>query len=307
MKPILLLVFNRPEHTQQVLDQVRRIKPKQLFVSADGPRHHILGEKEKCAAVRALFDEVGWDCTVHVNFFSENNGCKRGVQAGISWFFEHVESGIILEDDCLPDLTFFDFCDQLLDRHQDDASIMHISGNNPDPSVCQHLKSSYFFSKFPLVWGWATWRRAWKLYDPAMTELEKQWSNPKTGLHKISVSKAAKRYLLDKFERTRTGEIDTWDYAWFYSILKTNGLCLTPVVNLVKNIGFGVEATHTQMDIPVYRNNVSTVLPFPLTHPQVKETMAQIEKRLFYASQKSWARLFLRSLAPWYFYRKPNK
>jgi hypothetical protein len=300
--PILLLVFNRPEHTRRVFEQIRRVRPAQLFVSADGPRGHVPADAEKCAAVRAIFDEVDWACTVHTNFLPENHGCRRAVQTGISWFFEQVEAGIILEDDCLPDLSFFDFCTQMLERYRDDAAVLHIAGNNPAPEACRGLAESYVFSRLSFIWGWATWRRAWKLYDSDFTDLEKMWKDPASGLSKISTDPAARRYLLDKFERTRSRELDTWDYAWFYAVVKNKGLCITPTVNLVRNIGFDEAATHTQTGIAAGRTNATSTLPLPLVHPQRREPIPAVERAFFYASQKSRTGLLLRRLAPWLFY-----
>jgi hypothetical protein len=299
---ILLLVFNRPDHTRQVFEQVRRVRPAQLFVSADGPRAHVPADAEKCAAVRAIFDEVDWPCAVHTNFLSENHGCRRAVQAGISWFFENVEAGIILEDDCLPDLSFFDFCTDMLERYRDDTEVLQISGNNPVPAACRSVASSYVFSRYSFIWGWATWRRAWKLYDADFTDLEKMWQDPTSGLSQLSPDPAVRRYLLDKFERVRSREFDTWDYAWFYSILKNKGLCLTPTFNLVRNIGFGDGATHTQSGMVSGRTNVATALPKPLVHPAARTPIPAVERAFFYTSQKSWAGLLLRRLAPWWFY-----
>lgn len=299
---ILLLVFNRPDHTRRVFEQVRRVRPAHLFVSADGPRAHVPTDAERCAAVRAIFDEVDWPCTVHTNFLPENHGCRKAVQAGISWFFEHVEAGIILEDDCLPDLSFFEFCTAMLERYRDDEAVMQISGNNPAPETCRDLPDSYVFSRYSFIWGWATWRRAWKHYDPDFTGLENMRKDPGSGLSLLSPDPAVRRYLLDKFERVRSREVDTWDYAWFYSILKNRGLCVTPTVNMVQNIGFDAQATHTQSGLATGRTNVASALRLPLVHPESRQPVPAVERAFFHASQKGRAGLLLRRLAPWYFY-----
>lgn len=301
--PVLLLVFNRPDHTRRVFERVREMQPELLFVSADGPRSHKPEDADKCASVRAIFEQVDWPCTVHTNFMPENHGCRRAVQAGISWFFQHVEAGIILEDDCLPDPSFFNFCSELLERYRNNPEVMHIAGNNPDPRVCRHLETSYLFSRFSLIWGWATWRRAWQHYDPNFTGLENMWSDPESPLYRLVGDKAACRYMFDKFLRTRSGELDTWDYAWFFSILKNNGLCIVPKVNLVRNIGFDDTGTHTSKELAVYRHNEISSLGAHLVHPTQFTPDRAIELAFFHASQKDKLRLWLRRLAPWFFYK----
>ncbi len=301
--PVLLLVFNRPDHTRRVFEQVRRLRPAELYISADGSRKHVPADAEKCASVRAIFEKIDWPCTVRTNYLQENHGCRRAVQAGISWFFQQVEAGIILEDDCLPDPSFFDFCAELLERYHDDPQVMHIAGNNPAPQACQNLDAGYLFSRFSFIWGWATWRRAWQLYDADFTDLEKLWQDPGSGLSQIVQDTAARRYLLDKFERTRSGELDTWDYAWFFTILKNNGLCIVPMVNLVQNIGFDEAATHTQTGLAANRSNEVSAIDKHLIHPEHKKPNPTIERAFFYASQKSRVGLLLRRFAPWFFYK----
>lgn len=301
---ILLLVFNRPDHTRRIVERLRQLRPPVLYVSADGPRPHVPADAAKCAAVRAIFEEeIDWPCAVYTHFLPENLGCRRAVQKGISWFFEHVEAGIILEDDCLPDLSFFQFCTELLDRYQHDEQVMHIAGSNPAPHACQHLPGSYLFSRFSFIWGWATWRRAWQHYDPTFPDLERQWADPHSAFSRLLPDRAARRYLLDKFERVRSGAFDTWDYAWFYAIVRAQGLCIVPKVNLVQNIGFDANATHTSAAAGRRHAQATTAMPFPLVHPARREPIQTIEKALFFASQKDPLRLMLRRLAPWWFYR----
>ncbi len=302
---ILLLVFNRPQHTRRVLERLRAMQVPVLYVSADGPRPHVPTDVERCAAVRAIIrDEIDWPCQVHTQFLPENLGCRQAVQAGIDWFFRHVEEGIILEDDCLPDPTFFPFCTQLLERYRNDEQIMHISGSNPAPQVCEGLPSSYVFSGFSFIWGWATWRRAWQWYDPTFPDLEQQWNNSDSHLSRFLPNQAARRYLLDKFERVRDGTLDTWDYAWFYSIVRLGGLTIVPRVNLVRNIGFDAEGTHTSAAHGRRLDRVATCMTFPLIPPAHRDPDPKLELAFFYASQKAPLRLFLRRLAPWFFYRR---
>lgn len=301
--PVLLLVFNRPTHTQRVFEQIRRIQPSLLFVSADGPRSHISGEAEKCQQVRAILDQIDWDCTVKMLFRDQNLGCRRAVREGISWFFQHVDSGIILEDDCVPDQTFFSFCAGMLEQYRFDDEIMHISGSNPVPSASRRLSSDYFFSRMPLVWGWATWRRAWQHYDDQYQELNALWLDAAGPMAGYLSDRTASRYVFDKFQRTRDGEIDTWDYAWFYAILFRRGVCITPSRNLVQNIGFDASATHTKAGLfsrkqPEHRQMSESPLG-----PESRQPVEAMEHKIFQAAQKGNLGLLARRLAPAFFFK----
>lgn len=301
--PVLFLVFNRPEHTQRVFEQIRRIQPSQLYVSADGPRGHVATDAERCRLTRAVVDRIDWPCSVHTHFQAENLGCRRAVMDGISWFFQQVEEGIILEDDCLPGEAFFSFCAQMLEQYRDDEEVMHISGNNPAPSAfSQFSGNSTVFSRMPFIWGWATWRRAWQRYDAHFQALDETWPGLPGDYSLFSDDTTARRYLFDKFQRTRDGEIDTWDYAWFYTILKNRGLCVTPAANLVQNIGFDQNGTHTTSS-PNFRSNKTQTFSSGISLPASRRPDKDLERTFFHAAQKGRFGLFLRSLAPWYFFK----
>ncbi len=167
--PVLFLVFNRPDSTRKVFDAIRSARPPKLYITADGPRPDRPAEAKLCSEVRAIASAVDWPCEVKTLFRESNLGCKAGVSSGITWFFSHEDEGIILEDDVLPVPTFFNFCDEMLERYRDDARVSMISGCN---LISNHFspKQSYFFSRYNLIWGWATWRRAWQHYDVAMTQ-----------------------------------------------------------------------------------------------------------------------------------------
>jgi len=169
--PVLFLIFNRPNTTQKVFNAIRQAKPKQLFVAADGPRKGKEGEKEKYEQAREIIEQVDWNCEVRTLFREKNLGCKIAASSAIDWFFENVDEGIILEDDCLPSQSFFRFCQELLEYYRDDTRIMMISGNNFQFGKVRG-EGSYYFSKYAHVWGWATWRRAWKHYDVNMKNFE---------------------------------------------------------------------------------------------------------------------------------------
>jgi hypothetical protein len=234
--PILLIVFNRPGPTQAVFDAIRQARPAQLFVAADGPRAYKPGEAELCRQTRAIVEQVDWPCAVQLLFRNENVGCKLAVSEAISWFFRNVEAGIILEDDCLPDPTFFGFCTELLDRYADHEQVMHIGGINFQSHQTRTRAESYYVSGFTYNWGWATWKRAWQHFriDPAeyvrQMPMTQPYFNPRI---RLSIDETIKGYL------------DSWDVQWLVTVRRFDGLALNPTVNLVRNIGFGFDATHT--------------------------------------------------------------
>jgi len=262
--PVLFLIFNRPDHTRRVFDAIRQAKPSRLFIAADGPRHDRPGERERCEEVRRIATTVDWDCEVVTLFRVENLGCKRAVSSAIDWFFAHVEEGIVLEDDCLPSQSFFSYCQELLSHYRSDARIMQICGSNllNEPGRSGH---SYFFSNYGPVWGWASWRRAWQHYDVEM----KLWPDIKAkGLHEYFCQGPEEaKYRLELYDRVHSGEIDTWDYQWGFAKMINGGLSITPSSNMVSNIGFGIDSTHTSAAC-VFSDMDVTDLAMPLNHPQ---------------------------------------
>jgi hypothetical protein len=243
--PILFLVFNRPGVTRRVFERIRAIKPKQLFVAADGPRKDRLGEDALCQETRRIVESIDWACDVRTLFRTENLGCRNAVSSAISWFFGEVEQGIILEDDCLPAASFFPFCQELLSRYANDPRIMHISGDNFQKGH-KRGAADYYFSIYNHVWGWASWRRAWAHYDVNMTGIKR--ADIRKLLGSMNKSIHFRHYWENAFLKTAGEEIDTWDYQWTYAIWRRQGLSILPQVNLITNIGFGAEATHTQSD-----------------------------------------------------------
>lgn len=255
--PILFLVFNRPEKTRNVFDAIRKARPAQLYVSADGHRLNVPGEKEKCDLVRAIVQEVDWDCELKVLFRDENLGCGKAVSGAISWFFEQVEEGIILEDDCLPDQSFFRYCEVLLNRYKYDERIMHIGGNNFQFGK-KRDSGDYYYSILSHIWGWASWRRAWQHYEFDL----KTARIPTEDSYKIAFNKnnIFIDYYQSNFLQVRNQQIDTWDYQWLYAIIRMNGLAICPEVNLVQNIGFGEGATHTMQETIWNKINIAKAL-----------------------------------------------
>jgi hypothetical protein len=261
--PVALIIFNRPDTTKRVFEAIRQAKPPKLFVIADGPRTNHPSDIEKCAAAKAIIGGVDWECEVFTNFSDINLGCGKRLPTGITWVFEQVEEAIILEDDCLPDPSFFAFCEELLERYRDDNRIAIISGDN----LLGHRTSpySYYFSKYPYIWGWATWKRAWKYYDLEMS----LWTEIKSGnwLENILINKKTVKYWEKIFQNTYDGKVNTWDYQWTFACLINNFLCITPNVNLISNIGFGQSSTHTKDSDNKLSNLPTQEINFPLVHP----------------------------------------
>ncbi len=259
--PVLFLVFNRPDVTKRVFEAIRQARPSKLYVAADGPRLGRQGEVECCQQVREIATAVDWDCEVKTYFRDKNLGCGKAVSLAITWFFENVEEGIILEDDCLPDHSFFRFCDELLVSYRDDDRIQHIGGTNP---LNQNVVSSnYYYSKYNRIWGWATWAKSWNHFDlelvnwPALKESDL--------LYECFGAEEAD-YWSDVFDTCYAGEIDTWDYQWFLSRLCI-GMGIMPGCNLVSNIGFGDGATHTIDPSNVLGKMQTQKIHFPLVKP----------------------------------------
>jgi len=265
MKPVLLLLFNRPHVTRLVVEAVRQAKPQRLYVATDGPRKGNQEDVENCEQVRQIATAIDWDCNVKTLFRKENLGCKKAVSEAIDWFFEHETEGIILEDDCLPDQTFFKYCQELLEYYRHDNQIMVISGDNFQFGR-KRGEFSYYFSRYNHCWGWATWRRAWKFYDVNM-EL---WPYIRDNDYLVDIlgNKKAAHYWKNQFEMAYNGKIDSWDYMWTFSCWCQNGLSILPNINLVSNIGYGGDGTHTKRGSKL-ANMKSEAFQFPIKHPPV--------------------------------------
>jgi hypothetical protein len=262
---VLLLVFNRPDTTAQVLEAIRKAMPPRLYIAADGPRTDRDGEADKVAKVREIATSVDWPCEVKTLFREENLGCKYAVSGGITWFFDHEEQGIILEDDCLPHADFFTFCETLLDRYAANESVSVVTGNNFQDGQ-RRGEASYYFSKYNHCWGWATWRRAWNRYRGDLP-FWPEWSQSDNWCNKTPDT-VERRYWRKIFDRVWMGKIDSWAYPWAASIWYHDGLTATPNVNLVSNIGFGPDSTHTaSTDSPFA--NMTTKSIGEIVHPVI--------------------------------------
>jgi len=254
--PILFLVFNRPETTRQVFQRIKEMQPAKLLIAADGPRERKEGEAEKCEEVRRLIiDGIDWPCQVETLFRYHNLGCGNAVSSAITWFFDNVTEGIILEDDTLPDPSFFPFCKTLLEKYRNDEQVKMISGNNFQNGKWRG-NGSYYFSAYSHNWGWASWRRTWEEYDFTLDKLDE--TALENNMSFYFEDKKVKEYWMQTFNKLRNGILNTWDVQMLFCTWAKRGLAILPNINLVSNIGFGESGTHNknkndvQADIPLY-------------------------------------------------------
>lgn len=295
--PVLLIGFNRPATTAKVFDVIRAAAPRRLYVALDGPRSSHEEDRGNIGLVKEIVGTVDWPCEVHTLFRDSNLGCKRAVSGAITWFFDHEEQGIVLEDDCVVHHSFFRFATELLGRYKDDKRIMSIAAQHPHGKSHQP-PHSYYFSRYNHCWGWASWRRAWRYYDPEMTS----WPEMRNSEWLLDIgcgSSAFKAYWQGIFDRTSNGEVDTWDYQWTYSMWEQHGLAILPSRNLVENIGFGSDATHTTDPSGVGSGLVLEGLDLPLIHPDlmVRDFAADrwTDAHVFHISNGSTVKRLIRS------------
>ena len=258
--PVVLIVFNRPETTERVFSSIRNARPSRLLVVADGPRKHSPTDHALCAKVRQIVEQVDWPCEVSRNYSETNRGCKHGPASGISWAFEQVDEAIILEDDCLPHPDFFSYCQDMLARYRDDDRVMTVCGTNLLGKWRESVQG-YHFSSYDIVWGWASWSRAWKHYDITM----KSWGDPDARtLFKESLPDQGHYRLWAKgFQQVFDNRLDAWDYQWTFARLLRHGLAVVPSVNLISNIGFSPAATHTKL----FDQGMTNLATYPLASP----------------------------------------
>jgi len=266
--PILFITFTKENETKRVFETIRQVKPDRLYIASDGARVEKQGEKEKIENLRNwLVSNVDWNCKVKTKFSKKNLGCGHGPADVITWFFENEEMGIIIEDDILADLSFFRFCDELLEKYKDDDRIGQIGGFN---GIDKELKSSeYYFSKYPQIWGWASWRRAWADYDFTISSWEKLKDTD--FVYRAFPNKYFAKERIETYNKTynsRGEYYNTWDYQWVFCNLVQNRLTIIPSCNLITNIGFTEDATHT-LDTKDTRKDIQPgEIIFPLKHPK---------------------------------------
>jgi len=261
---VLFLVFNRLDTTKQVFEAIKEAKPPRLYIAADGARTSKEGEAEKVSAVRDfILQNIDWDCEVKTLFRDENLGCKYAVSGAIDWFFKQEEMGIILEDDCLPSQSFFWFCEELLERYKGDMRVWNVGGYKH--SYLKGNNYSYNFSRFTQIWGWASWANRWKYYDVSLLKY-KDNKNLLSDYEffREDYENASREKTLDS---VLNGNIDTWDYQWNFTVRINSGLSIRPSVNLIGNVGFGEEATHTLSKNDEVEKNIADNIKLPLNHP----------------------------------------
>lgn len=272
--PVILIIFNRPDETQRVFDAIRDYKPEKLLVISDGPRN----EKDKilCDKTKKIIDSVDWQCEVQKNYSDENIGCRARLSSGLNWAFNQVDRAIVFEADCLPDPTFFTFCDELLEKYKDDERIMHIGGNFfQQRNKKFKSEDSYYFSTIPHIWGWASWSRAWKFYDSDIKiwpEIKKNGS-----LRKLLNDPAVYEYWETVWDGYYNHTVPSWDGQWTLAVMLKNGLSITPTKNLVTNIGFGPNAMQTKDTNSIFANMPLEKMAFPLKHPSKIEIHKQAD------------------------------
>lgn len=274
--PVLLVIFNRPEKARQVLSRIKEYQPDKLFIAADGPRKSNLNDLRLCEEARKIINLIDWKCEVQTLFQTKNLGCRLAVSSAVNWFFEKMEAGIILEDDCLPNKTFFYFCEEILDKYKDDEEVMHINGTNSQFGNVRG-EASYYFSHCPQVWGWATWRRAWKFNDLEMKNLD-EFVESKKAFHLFKNKRVAK-FWNSLFKHIRRKKVNTWAGPWSYSVMNKEGLAITPNINLVENIGFDELATHTQVGNDFLRQKANFL--GEIKHPFEKKANLEADVFLF--------------------------
>jgi hypothetical protein len=279
---IVIFIYKRSKNLVNIIEGIRKAKPNEIYIVADGPKG--LGEEKAVIETRELLESlINWPCEIKKNYSDRNLGLKERFRTGIDWVFSQEEKAIFIEDDCLPDPTFFKFCDDLLEKYKDDQRIFSISGNN---FLFGQGKSreSYYFSKYPHIWGWAIWKRSWDQYDSEISDWQARrqtnWLREVTGSFIIS------KFWKYIFDRLSVGKINTWDYQWSYAHFSHNGLAIAPSCNLIQNIGFDAVATNTKTKSSV-ANLSTSKLTFPLTHPPIVGESLSVSKRIehsFYAN-----------------------
>jgi hypothetical protein len=275
-----------------VFEKIKAVRPHSLYVAADGPRQNNAIDVENCENVRRIFDNIDWPCEIKTFFRTDNKGCKLNVSGAITWFFQNVEEGIILEDDCIVEKDFFKFCEENLAKYRDNPKVMHISASN---FQSEKYDNSYYFSIYNHIWGWASWRRAWNLYS--LEQGHEERSLLKNKLKSIFDKQRDREYWLAIYDYLSSGNLDTWDYSWMFSMWKNDGISITPNVNLVKNIGFGQNSTHTADPNYKYANMDILKIDWPLKHPssiRVNQDADQFTSDVFFNIKHSAKTLHLK-------------
>ena len=283
MTAVVLIGFNRPEHTRRTLAAIRTARPERLFLAVDGPRVDRPDDVEQVAAVRAALDEVDWPCRVERRYSATNLGCEGNVETGLDWVFSQVPDAIVLEDDCVADPTFFTYATELLERYRDDPRVWQVAGNSHGMSSALFAGDSYRFAAWASVWGWATWADRWQGHRAAFPRDHRGpdgdapvRTTPPAPRAELLVTRAGRQHFTEAAHSTdvvRHG----WDKQWWITMMTEGGLAATPATNMVENVGFGAGATHG-----VFERELDPARPmtFPLTHPARVALDVEVEREL---------------------------
>lgn len=282
--PVLLVFFNREDVVLQTFERIREAQPAKLYLACDGARENRPEEKQTVDNLRnKVLSMVDWDCEVKTRFLDKNVGCSLGVNSAIDWLFENEEVGIVLEDDCVAQKSFFPFVEEMLERYKNDQRIGLIAGYNPIDDKCK-IDGSYCFSKYKSTWGWATWRRVWNNMD-----LQMEWrgtADADSIIKNMGYEGMDEKYWKYRLKAIDAQFVSAWDWQFFYSQSAQNQLTVYPKESLISNIGFGVGATHTSFSTNASEYSTTHELEFPLQHPKYVVPNYDFDKK-FYKNNNS--------------------
>ncbi|MCW0483179.1 glycosyltransferase family 2 protein [Gaoshiqia sediminis] len=264
LPPILIIVFNRPDFALKLFEALAKLKPEKLYVISDGPRNE--REAIDVEKSRLIFNNVDWNCQIKYDYSSVNIGLRQRITSGIDWVFQSEETLIILEDDCIPQPDFFKFCSSMLDRYADDNRIMAINGCNLNPRLSKTFPNSYFFSKYANSWGWATWKRAWDLFDRDLSGFDDK-DTFKNFTYNFPYRTRSSLYWHYKMGVVKESKINSWAYRWMFSLWIQNGLAVVPKFNLIQNIGDDERSTNTKGNLHFLKIESSPIIEDELSHP----------------------------------------
>jgi len=286
--PILVIIFNRPHLVQLLFNEIRKQKPKYLYISCDGPRVDKCGEEELINQSKEIFSKIDWDCEVATLYRDENWGAGKSIYDSLVWFFKQVDEGIVFEEDCFPHQDFFQYCKELLERYRNCEEIMFIGGNNFNSQLM--MEHSYYFSSYAHIWGWASWKRAFEGYSFNLKDVKSR--DIKRVLKNYNFSWSEKMVWFDKFKRIQMGQINSWDYQLVFNIWNKKGISIIPSQNLVKHNGFGENAIHCKdMTSDFAKLTLNPILP--LTHPEFVYIDSDQDKAFF---NKYWKKSIIQLL-----------
>lgn len=284
--PVVLFAFNRPHLLKKHYEILQQLRPKKLFLVVDAARNG-KDEAEEVEQCKSSFDEVSWECDVIKVFAAENMGCDSRIKSGLDYVFSQVEYAIILEDDCIPEISFFWFCRELLLKYKNEPIIKYIAGSNQIRNY--KITDSYIFTYNAWTWGWATWKRAWQ----EQIDIKANWEDAKLQIDSINtISQNEKKGMIQTLENHIIKNEMPWDYNFTISMLIKNGLSIVPRCNLIVNAGFSGNATHTTGKIDGYVSK-SEPMQFPLVHPEtICEKKGYHYKAYRFLNPSIWKKIF---------------